>query len=253
IAQQGDVDRALKLWEESLEIQEKIGDVKGKAATLHKMAGVIAQQGDVDRALKLWEESLEMKEKIGDVRGKAATLAQMAWAAGTQGDAARQRELNLEAAGALGQVRAWGDLVTVLGNLGASDAPDSVRFLAQAVWLIRHIEAPLEQAIQTSAALQQKLGNDSDAAPLIATFAFFQVQTRGQGHPKKEELQGYAMNMLGACAAARKVPEEKFKEWFEAEGLNDPNRFIPALDAALEALVPEGAWLFDRKQVTSSS
>ncbi|MEM8505958.1 MAG: CHAT domain-containing protein, partial [Cyanobacteria bacterium P01_D01_bin.1] len=72
IAQQGDIERALSLWQESLEIKERIGDVQGKAATLNNMAGVIAQQGDIERALSLWQESLEIKERIGDVQGKAA-------------------------------------------------------------------------------------------------------------------------------------------------------------------------------------
>ena len=39
-----------------MEIQEQIGDVQGKAATLNNMAQVIAQQGDINRAITLWEQ-----------------------------------------------------------------------------------------------------------------------------------------------------------------------------------------------------
>ena len=74
VAQQGDIPRAMELYEQSLELKERIGDVAGKAATLHNMAGVLAQQGDIPRAMALWHESLGLKERIGDVRGKAATL-----------------------------------------------------------------------------------------------------------------------------------------------------------------------------------
>ena len=58
-----------------------------------------------------------------------------------------------------------------------------------------------------------------------------------------------ALGMLWACAEARKVPEDrdKFFAWAESEGLRDPSRFIPALEKALEAIVPEDARLFDRK------
>ena len=56
--------------------------------------------------------------------------------------------------------------------------------------------------------------------------------------------------MLGACAHERKVPPEKFMEWIESEGLNDPKRFLPALDRALEEMVGEDGWLFDRALVT---
>src|SRR4029079_14594944 len=74
VAQQGDIARSLDLWNQSLTIDEAIGDVKGKAATLSNMAEVIAQQGDIARALDLWNQSLTILEAIGDVQGKAATL-----------------------------------------------------------------------------------------------------------------------------------------------------------------------------------
>jgi tetratricopeptide (TPR) repeat protein len=68
LVQQGDIERALDLWNQSLEIKEKIGDVQGKATTLSNMAMVVEQQGDVDRALQFWQESLEIKETIGFVK-----------------------------------------------------------------------------------------------------------------------------------------------------------------------------------------
>lgn len=54
--------------------------------TLNNMAGVIADQGDIEQALQLWNQSLELCERIGDVQGKAATLANMAYIAGETGD-----------------------------------------------------------------------------------------------------------------------------------------------------------------------
>jgi tetratricopeptide (TPR) repeat protein len=62
LALQGQVQRALELWNQSLALKEQIGDVKGKAATLSMMARVIAQQGDVTRALELWNQSLVILE-----------------------------------------------------------------------------------------------------------------------------------------------------------------------------------------------
>ncbi|MGC9396930.1 MAG: CHAT domain-containing protein, partial [Anaerolineae bacterium] len=58
----GDLDRALALYEESLQLLEHIGDLKGKAASLHQMAAVYLTRGDLDRALALYEESLQLKE-----------------------------------------------------------------------------------------------------------------------------------------------------------------------------------------------
>ena len=253
LAAMGEPRRSLEMWQDSLPLWDTIGDEAGKAATLSNMAGVIAQQGDVGRALGLWNESLELDEKIGDVKGKAATLANMAWAARQQKDHARARELYTQAATALAQVRAWLDLVTVLSNLGASDDPEAAGFLAQAMWLILRVEAPVDAAINVAGGFVMKVGVEAEASPLAATFASFLAATRGQGHPRQEELKQRAGAMLGACAAARKIPEDKAKEWIESEGLDDPKRFIPALSKALEAMVPADAWLFDRSVFSPSS
>lgn len=57
--------------------QEKIGNVQGKAATLHQLAGIYADQGEVAKAIAFYEQSLELEEKIGDLRGKAATFGRL--------------------------------------------------------------------------------------------------------------------------------------------------------------------------------
>jgi len=68
-------------------------DIKEKSATLHNMARVIADQGEIDRAMQLWNESLELKERINDVQGKAATLGNIARVIADQGEIARAMQL----------------------------------------------------------------------------------------------------------------------------------------------------------------
>ncbi|MEG3960429.1 tetratricopeptide repeat protein, partial [Microcoleus sp. herbarium2] len=68
-ANQGEVAKAIALYEQSLELKEKIGDVQGKAATLHQLAGIYANQGEVAKAIAFNQESLELQEKIGNVQG----------------------------------------------------------------------------------------------------------------------------------------------------------------------------------------
>ncbi|MDY7076499.1 MAG: CHAT domain-containing protein, partial [Chloroflexota bacterium] len=63
----GDLDRALALYQESLQLDEQIGDIQGKAASLHQMAQVYVTRGDLDRALALYQESLQLDEQIGDI------------------------------------------------------------------------------------------------------------------------------------------------------------------------------------------
>ena len=92
----GDLDRALALYEESLELLEKLGDLKGKAASLHNMAQVYVTRGDLDRALALYEESLELKEKLGDLQGKAASLSMMADLYRGRGDLDQAERLLIE-------------------------------------------------------------------------------------------------------------------------------------------------------------
>ncbi|WP_448543866.1 CHAT domain-containing protein, partial [Roseiflexus sp.] len=104
----GDLDGAMRLYEQSLAIKESLGDVRGKSATLHAMAGVLVTRGDLDGAMRLYEQSLATDESLGDVRGKSATLHQMAGVLVTRGDldgAMRLYEQSLAIQESLGDVR----------------------------------------------------------------------------------------------------------------------------------------------------
>jgi tetratricopeptide (TPR) repeat protein len=248
IAQQGDIAKAFELWDQSLQIYGAIGDVQGIAATLHEMAGVLAVRGEIPDALELWNRSLQITEAIGEIKGKAATLANMAWVSGQQGDAAGERRLNLQAAAALASVRAWLDLVTVLRNLGSSDDPNAPAFLAQADWLTLRVQVPSEVTGSLAFALCEKLGFEAEAAPRVAAAAVVLSQLRGEGHPEREQNQQAAVGLLGQCAAARQISSDDVPAWIEAEGLNDRERLFPALTRDLEALVGD-SWLFDRSLV----
>ncbi len=54
---------------------------------------------------------------------------------GETGDRTKQLDLNLQAASALGEVRAYRDLLTVLSNLGVTSEDSGQTYLAQAIWL----------------------------------------------------------------------------------------------------------------------
>ncbi|MEH1826011.1 MAG: CHAT domain-containing protein [Nostoc sp.] len=249
-AQQGDIPRAIALYEKSLEISEQIGDVKGKATTLNNMAQVIADQGDIPRAIALYEKSLEIKEQIGDVKGKAATLANMAYWAGETGDKVRQLELNLQAVSALTQVRAYSDLVTVLSNLGLTDESNGLVYLAQAIWLTLRIQAPLGQTIQLIRVLYNKVPRGDELEAVLGATAMFFCSRRGEGHPQLEELQEDSFKIiLGAASAQGIETQEAFDTWFPQQ--IDPEYFLPRLNQRLEEIVGDG-WLFDRSQVSVS-
>ncbi|MFZ5898023.1 MAG: tetratricopeptide repeat protein [Bacillota bacterium] len=111
---QGETARAIELWEQSVEIRERTGDLKGKADTLNSIATALAEQGEVaranplglylvadapvdhgktTRAIELWEQSVKIRERIGDLKGKADTLNSMAHALVAQGETVRAMEL----------------------------------------------------------------------------------------------------------------------------------------------------------------
>ncbi len=85
-AQQGDVEGAIAFYQQSLEMTERIGNAQDKATTLHQLAGLKAQQGDVVGAIALYQQSLEIQEQIGNAQGKAATLHRLADLKAQQGD-----------------------------------------------------------------------------------------------------------------------------------------------------------------------
>ncbi|MEH1819789.1 MAG: tetratricopeptide repeat protein, partial [Nostoc sp.] len=248
IADQGDIPRAIALWEQSLEIKEQIGDVKGKATTLNNMAGVFAQQGDIPRAIALWEQSLEITKQIGDVKGKAATLANMAYWAGETGDKPKQLELNLQAVSALTQVRAYSDLVTVLGNLGLTDESNGLVYLAQAIWLTLRIQAPLGQTIRLIRVLYNRVPQGDELEAVLGATAMFFCSRRGEGHPQLEELQEDSFKIISGAASAQGIEtQEAFDTWFTQQ--IDPDYFLPRLNQRLEEIVGDG-WLFERSQVS---
>ncbi len=82
----GDLDGAMQLYEQALAIQERLRDVQGQSATLHAMANVLVTRGDLDGAMRLYEQALAIQERLRDVQGKSATLHQMAGVLVTRGD-----------------------------------------------------------------------------------------------------------------------------------------------------------------------
>ncbi|MDZ8224195.1 tetratricopeptide repeat protein [Nostoc sp. ChiVER01] len=92
-ADKGEVDKAIALYNQSLSIKERIGYVPGKAATLHQLGILYADKGEVDEAIALYNQSLKITERIGDVKVKAATLHQLAILYANKGEVEEAIEL----------------------------------------------------------------------------------------------------------------------------------------------------------------
>jgi len=164
-ANRGEVEKAIALYQQSLELKEKIGDVQGKAASLHQLAGIYANRGEVEKAIALYQQSLELQEKIGNVQGKAASLHNLAGIYANRGE--------VEQAIALYQQSL--ELQEKIGNVQGKAA--SLHQLAG----IYANRGEVEKAIalyQQSLELQEKIGNVQGKA---ASFAMLGQLLASQG------------------------------------------------------------------------
>lgn len=247
-AQRGDVNNALDLWQRSLSLKEQIGDIQGKAVSLTMMAVVIAQQGDIKHALSLCYQSLSLLEQVGDVQAKATTLSNIAWLTSELGDFEESRRLYLEAAGLLIAASAWLDLIVILSNLSTLPINRDSSFLAQAAWLTIRLDASAMTTLNVMGGMIKKLGPENEISPLLGAVAFFSAQRCGQDHPNQLMHIQSGLDLIKSCAEARNISQlDQIKEWITAKKFNDPNHVLPTLLCALEVMIGEDQWLFDRE------
>ncbi len=81
----GNTENALVHYKTSLENCSE-SDEKERASVMHNMAGIYANQGQIKKALSLNQQTLEIQESIGDVKGKATTMAMIAQHLAREGD-----------------------------------------------------------------------------------------------------------------------------------------------------------------------
>ena len=70
----GNLDEALKLYEQSLIINQQIGDYAGEGEGLNNLASIAAVKADYEAAIRYSEMGLVVMRKIGDLQGEGAIL-----------------------------------------------------------------------------------------------------------------------------------------------------------------------------------
>jgi ATP/maltotriose-dependent transcriptional regulator MalT len=73
----GNFQQALPYLQQSLAIQQQIGDKAGEGTTLNNISQIYDAQGDYETALKYLQQSLAIQQQIGDKAGLCATLFNM--------------------------------------------------------------------------------------------------------------------------------------------------------------------------------
>jgi len=128
-AARGEVDAALQLFQEVLDIVDRLGEKKGRAVTLGEVARLRGDRGEVDLALQLHEECLTIFEGLADKRSRAVTLIDIARIRANRGEAEAALKLYQEIADifeAIGDERSraitLGDTARLRARKGELDA-----------------------------------------------------------------------------------------------------------------------------------
>jgi len=74
---QGEYSQALKYYEQSMAIAEELGDRSGVGNSLHQLGMLRQDQGEYPQALKYYEQSLAIAEELGDRSGMSRSLHQL--------------------------------------------------------------------------------------------------------------------------------------------------------------------------------
>ncbi|MFB2879936.1 tetratricopeptide repeat protein [Floridanema aerugineum] len=126
--QQGEVEKALTFFNQSLEITERIGDIKGQAATLHDLAIIYANQRQFEKAIAYLQKVIKIDEYADNLRGKATALNSIASIYGNQGqyekaiDSLQQSLALQERVGNIqGQISTLHNLASIYDSQGKSE------------------------------------------------------------------------------------------------------------------------------------
>ena len=120
---QGDYDRAVELYEESLALYKNMGHTKGASGPLRELGLVAYHQGDYDQAVRLSEQALAMSRESGSAFGAGLAVCTLTDALRAQGEIERARTLLEESLASLRRrtypQRVANAVAVTLGRLGS--------------------------------------------------------------------------------------------------------------------------------------
>ncbi|MEH2394939.1 MAG: CHAT domain-containing protein [Nostoc sp.] len=248
IAQQGDIKRALFLYEQNLELLESVGDFSSKSTILNNIAKAIADLGDIERAVSVWQKSLKISQSIGDVISQAEILTNLAYIAGKTGDKDRQLDLNLQALQLFVKIRAYRHLVTVITNLGEADESKGLIYFAQATWLCLNIQVPLPDKMRIFAHLYQSLPQGNELQALLTATTLFLYGQLNKDHPLFKELQILGSRMMIALAEAQGIDRQEANITWFTQQRLNDPEYFLPRLNQRLEEIVGDGWLFDRSQ-----
>ena len=145
----GDYDEAHKLYQQSLEIAQELGDKSGVSKSLHNLGRLAYLTGDYGEARRLYQQSLEIAQELGDKRGVSKSLHNLGILSQETGNYDEARKLyqqSLEIAQELGDKR------------GVSRSQHELGMLAQDIGDYKEARKLYQQSLEISQELGYKRG-----------------------------------------------------------------------------------------------
>jgi tetratricopeptide (TPR) repeat protein len=168
----GKLEEAEGLYKQSLEIEREVGDRPGEAQTLHNLGAIAQARGKLEEAEGLYEQSLEIEREVGSQPGIAQSLHQL-------GMVAQDRGKLDEAEGYYGQS------VEIAREVG--DRPGEARTLHQ-LGIVSQTRGTLEEAeglYEQSLEIKREVGDRPGEARTL-----HQLGTVAEMRGKLEEAEG---------------------------------------------------------------
>jgi len=140
----------------------------------------------------------------------------------------------------------WLRAVEACDILYQSEQPQSIKALAQGIWLGVTFPIDPELSVAMLQHLIDETPDNSDGAAVAAATACYLVDIRAHG-PERDDLRFFTNQLLGQVARRHSQVEEQeiFDFWVERMQLDDPTQFLPRLAKVLD-VVADNEWWFDR-------
>ncbi|MDD4161458.1 MAG: tetratricopeptide repeat protein [Methanothrix sp.] len=168
----GDLGKARRLYSESLMISQELGDKSSVASTLHQMGMMAQNTDDLGEARRLYSESLKIKQELGDKSSVASTLHQMGMMAQDTGDLGEARRLYSESL----------NISQVLGNKsGMASTLHQMGMMAQHTGDLGEARRLYSESLNIS----QELGNKSGMASTLHQMGMMAQDTGDLGEARR--------------------------------------------------------------------
>ncbi len=214
----GDYAEAERLYRQSLEINEPLGNLAGMAASYHQLGMLAQDRGNYPDAERLYRQSLEINEPLSNLAGMATSYGQLGSLAQSRGDypeAERLYRQSLEINEPLGNLAGMAASYHQLGSLAqdSGDYPEAERLYRQSLEIDERLSnlAGMAAAYHQLGSLAQDRGDYPEAERLyrqsleikerlgnlagMAT-SYHQLGSLAQGRGDYPEAVSWSLNAL---------------------------------------------------------